>query len=138
MAGIPELTIEDVARRSGRYPPEAYEFVNAALRFTAMRMHGAAALDPRRKRHVSGEDLCRGLRDLARERWGRLALTVLERWNLTATGDVGRIVFDLIDSGLMERQESDLPEDFDDVFDFHQAFDASYHFEFSADDKDQD
>lgn len=133
MAGTPEASIADIARRSGRYPPEAYEFVNAALRFTAMHVHGAAALHPRRKRHVSGEDLCWGLRELARQRWGLLARTVLARWNITSTRDVGRIVFDLIDSGLMERQETDYLEDFDGVFRFRQAFDESYHFEWAAD-----
>jgi uncharacterized repeat protein (TIGR04138 family) len=129
MAGTPDISLADIASRSGRYPPEAYEFVNAALRFTAMRTHGSAVLDPRRKRHVSGEALCWGLRDLAQERWGLLARTVLAQWNITSTRDVGAIVFDLIECGLMERQESDTPEDFDDVFDFRKAFDESFRFE---------
>lgn len=137
MASTPDISLAEVASRSGRFPPQAYEFINAALRFAAMRTHGSAALDPRRKRHVTGEALCWGLRDLALERWGLLARTVLAQWNITSTRDLGTIVFDLIGCGLMERQESDTPEDFEEVFDFRKAFDQSFRFE-SLHDEPQD
>lgn len=73
-------------------------------------------------RHVSGRELCWGLRDFAVERWGMLARTVLESWNLRATSDFGRIVFGFIEFGMMQKQDTDCLEDFSDVFDFGEAF----------------
>ena len=79
----------------------------------------------RLNRHVSGQELCWGLRDLAIERWGLLAKTVLCTWKVKETRDFGNIVFDLIDRGQLRRQPSDSLSDFKNVFDFSEAFDTS-------------
>lgn len=73
-------------------------------------------------RHISGQQLCHGIRREAQNLWGMLAPLVLSRWNIRSTRDIGELVFLLIDLGLMGRQESDRIEDFDDVFDFNAAF----------------
>lgn len=89
-------------------------------------------------RHVSGEDLCWGLRDLALQRWGRLASTVLRRWGVFSTEDFGRMVFALVDHGLLQKQPEDSIDDFVDVFDFESAFDRSYRINLNQrDDADQ-
>jgi uncharacterized repeat protein (TIGR04138 family) len=75
-------------------------------------------------RHISGQQLCEGLRMYAIEQWGMMAGTVLRRWNLRATIDFGRIVFALVDGGLMHKTERDKLEDFRDVYDFDRAFDG--------------
>lgn len=77
-------------------------------------------------RHVSGVDLCWGLRDMAHRKWGYMARSVLQRWGITRTLDFGRIVFAAIDAGLMQKQPSDTLDDFDGVYDFVTAFDAAY------------
>ena len=51
-----------------------------------------------------------------------LARTVLARWNIRRTYDFGRIVFAMVDNGLMQKTEEDSIEDFRDVFDFKHAF----------------
>lgn len=76
-------------------------------------------------RHISGRELCWGLRDLALQRWGMLARTVLESWNVKSTQDFGRIVFGFIDMEMMRKQPDDRLEDFDDVFTFREAFDQA-------------
>jgi uncharacterized repeat protein (TIGR04138 family) len=81
-------------------------------------------------RHVSGGDLCWGLRDYALQRWGRMARTVLANWNLRETLDFGNIVFAMIEFDFMQKQPSDSLEDFRDVFSFAEAFDASYEVSF--------
>lgn len=73
-------------------------------------------------RHVSGAELCWALRDLALQRWGMLARTVLSSWDIHTTQDFGRIVFGFIDHGLMQKQPADTLDDFDAVFTFDQAF----------------
>jgi uncharacterized repeat protein (TIGR04138 family) len=111
------------------YPIEAYEFVQHGLNHAVTAVHGplpehldgkVPKLDDPEviSRHVSGRQLCLGLRDFAWERWGLLARTVLGRWNITSTNDFGRIVFAMIDAGVFSKTDSDRPEDFRDVYDF--------------------
>ena len=90
----------------------------------------AAAIDAaggceKLNRHVNGRELCWALRDYALERWGMLAKTVLEGWNIKRTNDFGRIVFGFIDFDMMRKQPEDSPEDFDDIYNFNEAFDQT-------------
>jgi len=77
-------------------------------------------------RHITGRDLCWGLRDFALKRWGMLARVVLESWNVRSTADFGRIVFGFIDLDMMRKQPDDRVEDFEEVYDFREAFDQTF------------
>ena len=110
----PKKTVEEVARSVGRYQPEAYYFVFEALEYLLGR------LDERR--HVTGAELSLAIRDLALERFGLLALPVLRTWGVTQTADFGRIVFALVQAGLMSKTDEDDVRDFQNVFDFDEAF----------------
>jgi uncharacterized repeat protein (TIGR04138 family) len=109
----------------GAYPPEAYDFVQQGLSFTVQEIHGLPA-KPRANRHVSGQQLCEGIRLYASNQYGRLALTVLRQWNIHATLDFGRIVFALIEAGQMQKTDEDTIEDFRGVFEFKTAFETEY------------
>lgn len=87
-------------------------------------VHGSepADLEACDNHHVSGRQLCLGLRSLAIEKWGRLAGLVLRRWGVTETLDFGRIVFDMVQAGVLRTSEEDSLEDFRDVFAFDEAF----------------
>lgn len=113
-------TFERAIRQDGRYPPAAYEFLHRGLERTTRMLRGTQ--EPGPPRHVSGQQLCEGLRLLALESWGPLAQTVLATWNIHATRDFGEIVFLLIRLGLMGKQDSDRIQDFDDVYSFEEAF----------------
>lgn len=80
----------------------------------------------RLNRHVTGQQLCQVIRDVALERWGLMARGVLSRWGVTSTADLGQIVFALVNNGWLQKQPSDSIDDFDDVFTFAEAFDRSY------------
>ena len=67
-----------------------------------------------------------GVRRLAMEQFGPLARTVLEYWGIHSTDDLGEIVFDLVDMGVLVKNPRDRPEDFADVFDFEEVFDHNY------------
>lgn len=73
-------------------------------------------------RHVSGQQLCWAVRDMAIERWGRLAPTVLAKWGIHRTEDIGAIIFALVENDWLQKQPADSIEDFDHVFDFGRAF----------------
>ena len=109
-----EQKINDILLREDRYKREAYRFVQEALEFTVRR---------RGKRgHVSGPELALGLRDLARERFGLMAKTVLNQWGIQATRDIGELVFNMVEEQIMIKQDSDSREDFNNVYDFEEAF----------------
>ena len=124
----PRRPIEEIIRQDGRYPPEAYAFMDEALGKAVREVHGKGA--PRNERHhVTGQQLCESLRKAAQERWGALAKTVLARWNIRETIDFGNMVYLLIQHGVMKKTESDSIEDFRDVYDFDQAFRHEENFE---------
>ena len=118
----------------GAYPPEAYDFVQQGLSFTVTQVHGGraataaatVAAKPRASRHVSGQQLCEGIRQYALAQYGMLAATVLRMWNINSTVDFGRIVFALIEAGHMQKTDEDTIEDFRNVYDFRTAFEAEY------------
>ena len=93
----------------------------------------AEAKDPtggppaRRGRHITAAELCEGVRRTAVAEFGGLAATVLRDLGPpTAPGDVGEIVFELVDRGELSASEGDRPEDFHGLFDFAGAFEAEF------------
>lgn len=74
--------------------------------------------------HVSGQELCLGLRSLAVEKYGSLAMTVLHGWGVTKTEDFGKIVYAMVDAGLLRTSENDSMDDFRGVYEFNEAFDS--------------
>lgn len=104
--------------RNPRYEEAAYLFVLAALNFVLERLP-----EPR---HISGPELAEGVRDLALERFGPMARSVLEHWGIERTADVGEIVFLLVECGVLIKQDEDTVADFTDVFDFDDAFRSHY------------
>jgi uncharacterized repeat protein (TIGR04138 family) len=116
-----EVDWRRLAAKAGPYPPEAYHFVRDGLGRTMELVHGQPGA-PEGDRHVSGQQLCMGLREYAIERYGMMACSVLLSWHVERTDDFGRIVFAMIDAGLLSKTSRDSLEDFRGVFDFHEAF----------------
>lgn len=110
-----------ILNAAGPYPIEAFNFVREGLTFTAQRIHRSQpAAEP--DRHISGQQLCLGLRDFAIQQYGLLAPIVLRHWHVRRTDDFGRIVFAMIAEGLMSKSADDSIEDFRTVYDFDEAF----------------
>jgi uncharacterized repeat protein (TIGR04138 family) len=107
-----------IRARGGQYDERSYLFVLAAVEFLQSRLEV--------RRHVTGPELAWACRDLARERFGLLARPVLAHWNVTRTDDLGRIVYTLVEVGLLVTQPGDSEADFRDVFEFETAFDERY------------
>ncbi|MBI3862965.1 MAG: hypothetical protein HY290_13825 [Planctomycetia bacterium] len=76
--------------------------------------------------HITGPELLESLREYALERFGLMARTVFHCWSIHSTEDFGRVVFDLIDRGLMSKTDGDQLADFCDVFDFEEALENQY------------
>ena len=123
-SSVKDKSIQQIIASVGLYPAEAYEFVQQGLSYTVHRTH-ADGKPVSATKHVSGQQLCEGLREYALAQWGLLARSVLRRWNITSTLDFGQIVFAMIEAGQMQKTDEDNIEDFRNVFDFRTAFGSS-------------
>ena len=124
-AKSPDITLQQVVDAVGVYPAEAYLFVQEGLSHTLQKMHGEIT-EPDASHHISGQDLCKGLHEVAQDRWGFLARIVLERWGITTTLDFGRIVFAMVEHHFMQKTDRDNLNDFRNVYDFRDAFESNY------------
>ncbi len=113
--------LEQIAAEDGRFSAAAIRFVYEGLGYTAKNV----ATEPK---HVSGQTLCEGLKKLAIEKWGRLALLVLSNWGIKSTRDFGEIVYLMIKNEWMSAQPTDSIDDFDDVYDFKTVFKEQFEF----------
>ncbi|APZ91450.1 Verruc_Plancto-restricted protein [Fuerstiella marisgermanici] len=110
--------------KSRIYHQNAYDFVFAALRHAQEKL-GRDRTD-HTTGHVCGRELLEGIAELAKDHFGLLAITVLADWGVHGTEDIGKMVFELIESGEMRKTEDDHLEDFVDVYDFHKVFVDDY------------
>jgi len=113
-----EQLVQEIIARDNRYAFDAYQFVLEALDYT-YRMIGE-------KRHVTGGELLEGSRRCALERYGPMARTVLDHWGIRCGEDIGEVVFNLVENGLLNKTEQDSRDDFKGGYDFRDAFDRMF------------
>jgi len=110
--------IQLIRKEDGRYEAAAYLFMRAALDFTLKRIRESEEAN----RHITGQELCHGIRDYALEQYGPMALTLFQHWGIERTEDFGKIVFNLVEYGIFGKTETDSMADFQEVYDFGEAF----------------
>jgi len=117
--------VEEIVQKDDRYKVEAYLFVLAALKYSLKKL--------KRSRQLSGEDLLEGIKQLGVEQYGPTTRMVFEHWGVKTTEDFGRVVFNMVDAGLLRKTEEDSIEDFKGVFDFREEFDKKFKFRIDKD-----
>jgi uncharacterized repeat protein (TIGR04138 family) len=135
----PRDSLAELLAKDRRYKREAYILVRESLQFA----HEVLGLgeehanepapekpedsDKAPERHITGQELCEAIRQYALHLYGYMAKTVLNSWGLHSTGDFGEIVFNLIRTKQMCKTPQDTRADFDDVYDFDEAFCKNFH-----------
>jgi len=132
----PSHPLAKLLKNDKRYKFEAYAFVFESLSYAQEKMglgqerpaeEEEADPQPKSKegrkveRHMTGQQLCEAIRQYALEQFGLMAKAVLNSWGVHNTGDIGNIVFNLIEIGQMRKTKQDTREDFENVFDFDTA-----------------
>lgn len=112
--------LEEISNEDSRYCTESLQFVYDGLQYTISHTSGSG--------HISGQVLCHGLKSLAIEKWGKLAKSVLENWNIKCTRDFGEIVYLMVLNKWMSVNPDDKIEDFDNVYDFKTVFEEQFEF----------
>jgi uncharacterized repeat protein (TIGR04138 family) len=105
-------------QRGDGYDDRAYLFVLASIEFLQSKLT--------ERRHVSGPEVTHACREFALQQYGLMARSVLEHWGVRGTDDFGRIVYSLVEVGVLVTQPGDKVEDFQGVYGFEQAFDEGY------------
>jgi len=100
--------ILNVSQKYDKYPAGAYVFIFEVLDWITISLQ---------KKHMTGGELALAAYAYSIERYGLLARPVWEQLNLKSSEDLGQVVFHLVEEGLMGRQDSDKPEDFNGIFD---------------------
>jgi len=115
---------QKILRHDSRFALGAYVFIYESLAFTQKRLGlDDPSLDAR-SRHVSGQDLLKGICQYAAQLLGPLSPTVFRSWGVCKTEDFGEIVFNLVENDLLGKTDTDCREDFAGGFDFDTAFEG--------------
>ena len=113
-----ETIIEDIYEKDCRYREDAYVFVMEALAYTQKKF--------KRPKHVTGEEMLKGMRELLLEKFGPMTMTVLRHWGIKKTEDFGNIVFNLVENQVLSKTEEDNIEEFQNGYNFEEVFDSGY------------
>ncbi len=105
-------------KKHEEYDEKVYEFIYEALDYTLKNI--VKTRD--KNQHVSAKELTEGFRLYSIKQFGCLAQTVLNEWGIKTTRDIGNVVSHLAEFDLMSTQESDRLENFNNVYDFNEAF----------------
>ena len=116
--------IQLIRQEDSRFETGAYVFMRQALDFTLGRIKEEEK--SKKHRHVTGQELCAGIRDFALEQYGPMARTLLEAWGIHKTEDFGQIVFNLVEFGIFGKTENDCLEDFSSVYQFESVFEEPF------------
>ncbi len=118
-----EEAIADILKKESRFAPGAYFLVREALDFTVEKL---AQDNEGEKRHVTGKELLKGLRDYALQEYGPMSATLMHDWGISKCRDVGEIVFLFIEQGVFGKQDSDTLDDFNEIYSFEEVFSTPF------------
>lgn len=111
--------VKKILQTEKRFAPAAYDFVRRSLD-QSLRKFGKN--EQPKPSHVRGHQLLEGFRILALQEFGPLSKTVLNEWGIENCAQVGDIVFQLVQHGVLGKSETDRPEDFQEIWTFNEAF----------------
>jgi len=110
--------IETIYNKDRRYKEDAYIFVMEALSYTQKKF--------KKHKHVSGDQMLEGVRELLINKYGPMTLSVLRHWGIKKTEDFGNIVFNLVENKVLSKTEEDNIEKFKNAYDFEDVFNQGY------------
>ena len=113
-----DQAVANIYAKDSRIEKEAYHLLREALDYTSDKAQDEGSAN----HHVSAADLLEGFKEFSLKEYGPMAATLFSEWNLTKCGDIGDMVFHLIDEGIFSKQDSDKRSDFEDLYDFKQTF----------------
>lgn len=107
---------EDIAAKDRRYDPRAYALLMDVVRYLGGNGDG----------HMSAGDVLEEFKERTLDQYGPLSMAVLSEWGVKSCEDIGEMMFNLVESRRIGRDEGDSPEAFAGGYDFHEAFETVF------------
>ena len=122
-----EEILEQILTKDKRYQRDAYLFVRDALDRTRKMLERdnkekVSRRTAPQEKHVSGQELLAGIRELGLELFGPMTTTVFEEWGIHNCQDFGEVVFIMVENRLLKKTDKDSRADFEHGYDFYEAF----------------
>ena len=105
-------TIDIICEKDKRYSKIAYVFVSYSMDYILLREH--------KLRHLKAKEVLDGICYFAQKNFGLMASIVLEEWGIRTTDDIGNIIYNLVNYGVLSKSKEDSHEDFYEVFDLRE------------------
>lgn len=118
-----DAVLDVILAKDPRFSRDAYHFVREALDFTQKLI---SKENKGKVRHVTGQELLDGIRQLALQQFGPMTVTVFAEWGIRDSKDFGEMVFNMVENSLLAKTERDSREDFQDGYDFTEAFEKPF------------
>ena len=96
--------INDFCAQTGKYQPDAYEFITECV---VQQVNSMAAA-----RHLSAREVIEGVVKSCRREFGIVSTMVLKKWGIAQAADIGEIVYDLIAMNILSASPDDKRSDF--------------------------
>jgi uncharacterized repeat protein (TIGR04138 family) len=111
-----------ICKEDARYDRKAYAFIREGLDYAVKELKKKDTERSRQSLHITGAELLMGIKAYALDQFGPLTITVLHSWGVQRCGDMGEIVFNLIEYNVFSKTENDRREDFGEIYTFEDAF----------------
>lgn len=106
-----------IKEKNGKYPEKAYLFAFKILKDLAKNNK-----NQQKSENIKAANLLITFRNYALNEFGPMTASVLQEWNICSCRDLGNVIFDLVNAGVLEKDETDRIEDFEEIYDFNEAF----------------
>ena len=117
------VTIKRIIENDSRFHPDAYIFINDAVKFTIDNINMRA---DRSNRHISGKELLDGIKDFAMSKFGPMSYEVLSSWGLEDSLSIGYVVFNMVDYKLLGKSNNDSITDFDNSYNLREELSSPF------------
>ena len=101
----------DITGKDSRYDARAYALLMDCVHFLG-----------KERGHMSSYDVMLEFKERALDQYGPMSYTVLTEWGVSATEDIGEMMFNLSEAGRVAKDDEDTPESFLGGYDFKEAF----------------
>lgn len=122
VSGIEDL-VRKLALEDKDYQKRAYDLVLESFDYMLSHIGRAG-----RRKSFDVLDFLSGFRLFAFSNYGALAGDVLKSFGLRSSMDIGRVVYRLVEAGLLSSSEKESLDDFSNRFDFGEAFSIESYF----------
>ncbi|GEM_PF-1519302 len=110
-----EDALKTILKSNSVYDSHAYLFVSKAVNYTVEKYTRKKGKRKSPGHHVTGEELIHGFLELLISDYSVFAPDVLLYWNVNTGHDIGIIVYNMIEAGVLSAAPDDRLEDFDAV-----------------------